>query len=209
VNVAGTAIDDYCQVARRLNEVDVISALELNISCPNVKSGCIVFGSDPAMTEEVTRRVVEATDRPVIVKLSPNVTSIATLARAAEAGGAAALAVVNTFLALAIDIKTRRSRLGNVTGGLSGPAIRPLAVRMTWEAARAVRIPIIGQGGIMKAEDALEFIIAGAAAIAVGTANFVDPGAPIEILRGIERYLQEHSIGRLSDLVGTLQADDV
>ena len=164
----------------------------------------MAFGSDPAMTEQVTRAVVAATDRPVIVKLSPNVTSIATMARAAEAGGAAALSVVNTFLALAIDVKTRRPKLGNVTGGLSGPAIRPIAVRMVWEAARAVTIPIVGQGGIAKAEDALEFIIAGAAAVSIGTANFVNPNAPIEVLDGIEKYLIENRIEKLSDLTGSI-----
>jgi dihydroorotate dehydrogenase (NAD+) catalytic subunit len=164
----------------------------------------MAFGSDPRMTEEVTRRVVEATDRPVIVKLSPNVTSIAEMARAAEAGGAAALAVVNTFLALAIDVRTRRPRLGNVTGGLSGPAIRPIAVRMVRDVWQAVKIPIVGQGGIMSTEDALEFIIAGASAISIGTANFVNPNAPIEVLEGIERYLIENDIACLSDLTGSM-----
>lgn len=204
-NICGSRIEDYVELARRLSAIPRIDALELNISCPNVKAGCMAFGSDPAMTEQVTRRVVEAAGRPVIVKLSPNVTSIAALARAAEAGGAVALSVVNTFLALAVDIRTRRPKLGNVTGGLSGPAIRPIAVRMVWEAAGAVSIPIIGQGGIARAEDALEFIIAGAAAVAIGTANFVNPNAPIEVLEGIERYLSENKIKRLSDLVGTLE----
>lgn len=204
-NICGSSIDDYVKLAERLSAIPRIDALELNISCPNVKAGCMAFGSDPAMTEQVTRRVVEASSRPVIVKLSPNVTSIAVMARAAEAGGAVALSVVNTFLALAIDIRTRRPRLGNVTGGLSGPAIRPIAVRMVWEASRAVSIPIIGQGGIAKAEDALEFIIAGASAISIGTANFVNPNAPIEVLEGIERYLADYKISRLGDLVGTLE----
>ena len=207
-NICGGAMEDYVRLAERLTPIARIDAIELNISCPNVKAGCMAFGSDPAMTEEITRRVVAATDRPVIVKLSPNVTSIATLARAAEAGGASALAVVNTFLALAIDVRTRRPRLGNVTGGLSGPAIRPLSVRMVWEAARAVAIPIVGQGGIATAEDALEFIIAGASAVAIGTANFVNPQAPIEVLAGIERYLAQNAIARLSDLVGSLIVEE-
>lgn len=208
-NICGAKVDDYVELARRLSDQPRIDALELNISCPNVKAGCMAFGSDPAMTEEVTRQVTRATDRPVIVKLSPNVTSIARVARAAEAGGAAALAVVNTFLALAIDPRTRRPRLGNVTGGLSGPAIRPIAVRMVWDAYNAVKIPIIGQGGIMKAEDALEFIIAGAAAVSLGTANFVSPNAPMEVLEGIERYLAENGFAQLGDLVGKLEIPEI
>lgn len=203
-NICGSALEDYVRLAERLTAIPRIAALELNISCPNVKAGCMAFGSDPVMTEQVTRAVVAATDRPVIVKLSPNVTSIATMARAAEAGGAAGLSVVNTFLALAIDIKTRKPKLGNVTGGLSGPAIRPIAVRMVWEAARVVSIPIIGQGGIARAEDALEFIIAGAAAVSIGTANFVNPNAPIEVLEGIEQYLIRNRIGKLSELTGSI-----
>ncbi|HOR28300.1 MAG TPA: dihydroorotate dehydrogenase [Candidatus Sumerlaeota bacterium] len=204
-NICGSTMEEYVTLAERLSAIARVDAIELNISCPNVKSGCIAFGSDPRMTEEVTRRVVRATDRPVIVKLSPNVTSIAEMARAAEAGGAAGLAVVNTFLALAIDVKTRRPKLGNVTGGLSGPAIRPIAVRMVWDAYQAVRIPIIGQGGITCARDALEFFIAGASAISIGTQNFVDPLAPITVLEGIEQYLIENGMARLSELVGSLQ----
>jgi dihydroorotate dehydrogenase (NAD+) catalytic subunit len=208
-NICGGAMGDYVELARRLTAEPRIDAIEVNVSCPNVKAGCMAFGADPKMTEEVTRRVVSETDRPVLVKLSPNVTSIGTMARAAEAGGAAALSVVNTFLALAIDIKTRRPKLGNVTGGLSGPAIRPIAVRMVWEAARAVSIPIVGQGGIAGAADALEFILAGASAISIGTANFVNPNAPIETLEGIEQYLIQQRIERLSDLVGALEEGDM
>lgn len=207
-NVCGAAEEDYIALAERLDAQPRIDALELNFSCPNVKAGCMAFGSDPRLTEQVTRRVRAVTDRPVIVKLSPNVTSIGEMARAAEAGGAAALSVVNTFLALAIDVRTRRPRLGNVTGGLSGPAIRPIAVRMVWEAARAVSIPIVGQGGIMTAEDALEFIIAGATAVSVGTANFVNPSAPVEILAGIEDYLSANGMARLQELIGTLRTDE-
>jgi dihydroorotate dehydrogenase (NAD+) catalytic subunit len=204
-NICGAAVEDYVALAERLSDVPEIAALELNVSCPNVKAGCMAFGSDPAMTEDVTRRVVEAAGKPVLVKLSPNVTSIAVMARAAEAGGAAALSLVNTFLALAIDVRSRCPKLGNVTGGLSGPAIRPIAVRMVWEASRAVKIPIVGQGGIMQAEDALEFIIAGASAVSIGTANFVSPNAAMEVLEGIENYLVRNHIPRLADLTGSLE----
>ncbi|MCL5269587.1 MAG: dihydroorotate dehydrogenase [bacterium] len=208
-NICGSTVEDYIALARRLAAEARIDALELNVSCPNVKAGCLAFGSDPVMTEDVTRRVVEAAEgRPVIVKLSPNVASIATMARATEAGGAAAVSLVNTFLALAIDVRTRRPRLGNVTGGLSGPAIRPIAVRMVWEAAHAVSIPVIGQGGIMTADDALEFIIAGAAAVSIGTANFVNPKAPIEVLEGIEAYLRRNNLPDLVALRGSLILDE-
>lgn len=204
-NICGESIDEYVELAQRLSEYPRLDALEMNISCPNVKKGCITFGSEPEQTQAVTRAVVNATKLPVIVKLSPNVTSIATMARAAEAGGAAALSIVNTFIAMAIDVKTRRPKLANVTGGLSGPAIRPLAVRMVWEAFHAVKIPIIGMGGISNANDALEFIIAGAAAVSIGTANFVNPTAPIEVLEGIEAYLVENGFASISELVGSLR----
>ena len=206
-NICGRSIDEYAELARRLGDYPRIDALELNISCPNVSQGCIEFGQDPKQTEAVTRATVEATSLPVIVKLSPNVTSIATMAKAAEAGGAAGLALVNTFLALAIDVETRRPKIDNVTGGLSGPAIRPLAVRTVWEAYQAVKIPIIGMGGISTANDALEFFLAGATAISVGTANFVNPTAPIEILDGITDYLTRHGMASPADLVGALQIE--
>jgi dihydroorotate dehydrogenase (NAD+) catalytic subunit len=206
-NVCGRSIAEYRELCARLSDYPRLDALELNVSCPNVKEGCIEFGSDPRQTEAVTRAAVEATHLPVLVKLSPNVTSIATMAKAAEAGGAAGLSLVNTFVALAIDVKTRRPKLANVTGGLSGPAIRPLAVRMVWEAYRAVKIPILGMGGISTADDALEFIIAGAAAVSVGTANFVNPTAPIEILDGIEAYLIQHGLASVADLVGSLNVE--
>ena len=204
-NICGSSIDEYVELTKRLSDYPRLDALEVNISCPNVAQGCIEFGSSPTQTEAVTRAVVRATDLPVIVKLSPNVTSIAELARAVEAGGAAAVSVVNTFIALAIDVPTRRPKIANVTGGLSGPAIRPLAVRMTWEVARAVEIPVLGMGGISTANDALEFIIAGAAAVSIGTANFVNPLAPIEVLEGIETYLVEQAMGSIDELVGSLQ----
>jgi dihydroorotate dehydrogenase (NAD+) catalytic subunit len=206
-NVCGRSFAAYREGCARRSEYPRLDALELNVSCPNVKEGCIEFGSDPRQTEAVTRAAVEATHLPVLVKLSPNVTSIATMAKAAEAGGAAGLSLVNTFVALAIDVKTRRPKLANVTGGLSGPAIRPLAVRMVWEAYRAVKIPILGMGGISTADDALEFIIAGAAAVSVGTANFVNPTAPIEILDGIEAYLIQHGLASVADLVGSLNVE--
>lgn len=206
-NICGESIEEYVELAGRLSEYSRLDGLELNISCPNVKKGCITFGSDPEQTEAVTRAVVGATKLPVLVKLSPNVTSIATMAKAAEAGGAAGLSVVNTFVAMAIDVKTRRPKLANVTGGLSGPAIRPLAVRMVWEASRAVRIPVLGMGGIMTAEDALEFIIAGASAISIGTANFINPTAPVEVLEGIEVYLREQGMSSIGELVGSVRLE--
>lgn len=206
-NICGESIEEYVRIAEGLSAYPRIDAFELNISCPNVDKGCIVFGSDPRQTEAVTRAVVQASDRPVIVKLSPNVTSIATMARAAEAGGAAGLSVINTIVALAIDVKTRRPKIANITGGLSGPAIRPIAVRMVWEASRAVGIPVVGMGGITDANDALEFIIAGASAVSVGTANFVNPTAPVEILDGIEAYLVEQGLGSVRELVGTLNTE--
>ncbi|MBI1784820.1 dihydroorotate dehydrogenase [Candidatus Sumerlaeota bacterium] len=207
-NICGESIEEYVEIARALSDCPRVDALELNISCPNVKKGCITFGSDPAQTEAVTRAVVECSQLPVIVKLSPNVTSIATMARAAEAGGAAGLSVINTIIALAIDIKTRRPKIANITGGLSGPAIRPIAVRMVWEASRAVKIPIVGMGGISTAEDALEFLIAGAKAVSVGTANFVNPTAPIEVLDGITDYLARNGMGSVRELIGSLRTGE-
>lgn len=203
-NICGESVEEYVEIAGALSAHPRVDALELNISCPNVAKGCIAFGSDPAQTEAVTRAVVSATHLPVIVKLSPNVGSIAVMARAAEAGGAAGLSVINTIIAMAIDVKTRRPKLANVTGGLSGPAIRPIAVRMVWEASRAVRIPVVGMGGISTAEDALEFLIAGAAAVSVGTANFVHPERPVEILEGIEAYLRENRMESVRELSGSL-----
>ncbi len=207
LNINGSTIDEFVALAGRLNGAEGLHALEVNISCPNVEVGGMAFGIDPQTARRVTEAVCAASELPVIVKLSPNVTDIAGIARAVEDGGAAALSVINTLVAMSIDVRTRRPRLATITGGLSGPAIRPVAVRMVWECARAVRIPIIGMGGIMSAEDALEFIIAGAAAIAVGTANFLDPEAPIQVLEGIEAYLREHGIDRLSSIVGSLETD--
>ncbi len=205
VNVCGETVEEYAEVARIASEAPGVHALEINISCPNVKTGGIAFGTDPIMTHEVVAAVRKASALPVIPKLSPNVTDITVLARACEEAGADAISCVNTFLGLAIDVETRKPRLAFGTGGLSGPAIRPLAVRMTWQAARAVKIPIIGIGGIASASDALEFFIAGAAAVQVGTMNFSRPNICAEIESGIVDYLTRHELGSIRDLVGTIK----
>ncbi len=205
VNVCGDTVEEYAEVSRILDQAAGVAALEVNISCPNVKKGGMAFGGDPRMTHEVVAAVRKATRLPVIPKLSPNVTDITVFARAAEEAGADALSCINTLLGLAIDVETRRPRLGFGTGGLSGPAIRPVAVRMTWQAARAVKIPILGIGGISSAADALEFLIAGARAVQVGTANFVDPGVYERILTGIEDYMRRHGLADLTSLTGTLE----
>ena len=206
VNICGSSIDEYCELARILSDVDGVAALELNISCPNIKEGGIQFGCNLGSTREVVSAVRKVTRLPIIPKLTPNVTSVASFAKEAQDAGADAVSLVNTFLAMAIDVESRRPRLANVMGGLSGPAIRPIAVRMVYECARAVRIPIIGMGGIGSARDALEFIIAGATAVQVGTASFVDPFIWPKLLAGIEEYLERHGIARVSDLVGTVEA---
>ena len=204
VNVAGESIEDFGFLARALSEQRGVAALELNISCPNVAHG-LDFATDPEMTEQVVRHARECTHLPIFAKLSPNVTDISVIARAAEAGGADALSLVNTFVGMAIDIRTRRPRLSNVTGGLSGPAIKPLALRAVYKCRQAVKIPLIGIGGIMTAHDALEFIIAGASAVQVGTATFVQPDAALQVVKGIESYLQEHNIAGVSELVGSVR----
>lgn len=205
VNVCGESVDEYAEVSRIASEAEGVHALEINISCPNVKTGGIAFGTDPAMTHEVVSAVRRASALPVIPKLSPNVTDITVFARACEEAGADAIACVNTFLGLAIDVETRRPRLAFGTGGLSGPAIRPLAVRMTFQAARAVKIPVIGIGGIASATDALEFFIAGARAVQVGTMNFSRPTVYAEIEAGVRAYLERHGIASIADLSGTLK----
>jgi len=207
VNICGSSIDEYVELARILSDVEGVSALELNISCPNIKEGGIQFGCDLASTRAVVGAVRKATRLPIIPKLTPNVTSVSSFAKAAEDAGADAVSLVNTFLAMVIDVETRRPKLSNVMGGLSGPAIRPIAVRMVYDCARAVRIPIIGMGGINSARDALEFMIAGATAVQVGTACFVDPFIWPKLLSGIEEYLDRHGIERVADLVGTLRTD--
>ena len=204
VNICGITLDVYVEVARVLSDAEGVAALELNISCPNIKEGGIQFGCSLNGTYDVVHAVKKVTHLPVIPKLTPNVTSPAAFARAAEDAGADAISLVNTFLAMAIDVETRRPKLSNVMGGLSGPAIRPIAVRMVYECRQQVKIPIIGMGGIMDARDALEFLIAGADALQVGTANFVDPFVWGKILDGLRDYMARHQIVRIADLVGTV-----
>src|SRR6187455_1832355 len=202
VNVCGVTLDEYCEVSRILSDHEGVAAIELNISCPNIKEGGITFGCSLTGTHAVVSAVRKVTRLPVIPKLTPNVTDVASFARAAEEAGADAVSLVNTFLAMAIDVETRRPRLSNIVGGLSGPAIRPIAVRMVYECRQAVRIPIIGMGGIADARDALEFMIAGAAAVQVGTASFVDPLIWPKLLDGLRDYMPRHQIAKISDLVG-------
>ena len=204
VNVCGTTIEEYVEVSRILSDADGVGAIELNISCPNIKEGGIQFGCSVGLTHDVVAAVRKVTDLPLFPKLTPNVTDVASFARAAEEAGADAVSLVNTFLAMVIDVETRRPRLSNVVGGLSGPAIRPIAVRMVHECRQAVKIPIIGMGGIATADDVLEFLIAGADAVQVGTANFVDPFIWTKLLDGLRAYMQRHSIARLADITGIL-----
>ena len=205
VNICGTTIDEYVELARILSDAEGVAALELNISCPNIKEGGITFGCSLTGTHAVVSAVRKVTRLPVIPKLTPNVTDVASFARAAEEAGADAVSLVNTFLAMAIDVETRQPKLTNVMGGLSGPAIRPIAVRMVWECFQAVKIPILGMGGIATVDDALEFIIAGSSAVQVGTANFVDPLIWPKLIRGLDDYMTRHNIARVADLVGSLQ----
>ena len=204
VNVCGTTLDEYVEVSRILSDAEGVGAIELNISCPNIKEGGIQFGCSLNGTYDVVSAVRKVTRLPVIPKLTPNVTDVPSFARAAEEAGADAVSLVNTFLAMVIDVETRRPKISNIVGGLSGPAIRPIAVRMVYECRQTVRIPIIGMGGIADARDALEFMIAGATAVQVGTANFVDPFIWTKLVDGIRDYLQRHRIARVSDLVGTV-----
>jgi dihydroorotate dehydrogenase (NAD+) catalytic subunit len=206
-NVCGSTLDEYVEVARILSDADGVAALELNISCPNIRQGGIHFGCNLNSTFAVVSAVRKATNLPVIPKLTPNVTDVGAFARASEDGGADAVSLVNTFLALAIDVETRRPMIANGMGGLSGPAIRPIAVRMVYECHRRVKIPVIGMGGIASARDALEFIIAGASAIQIGTANFVDPFIWPKLLDGLTDYMNRHKIDRIADLVGTAAMD--
>ena len=204
VNICGSTLDEYVELARILSDAEGVAALELNISCPNIKEGGITFGCSLNGTFEVVSAVRKVTRLPVIPKLTPNVTDVASFARASEEAGADAVSLVNTFLAMAIDVETRRPVLSNIVGGLSGPAIRPIAVRMVYECRRAVKIPVIGMGGIASARDALEFLIAGATAVQVGTANFVDPFIWTRLLDGIREYLERHGIAQVSALTGTI-----
>jgi dihydroorotate dehydrogenase (NAD+) catalytic subunit len=204
VNICGTTIEEYCEIARVLSDHEGVAAIELNISCPNIKEGGITFGCSLTGTHDVVGAVRKATPLPIIPKLTPNVTDVASFARAAEQAGADAVSLVNTFLAMAIDVHTRRPRLSNIVGGLSGPAIRPIAVRMVYECRQAVTLPIIGMGGIATADDVLEFMIAGANAVQVGTANFVDPFIWTKLLDGLRAYGARHGLARLADVTGTL-----
>jgi dihydroorotate dehydrogenase (NAD+) catalytic subunit len=205
VNVFGFTEEDYLEVVDKLNPCPGIAAYELNISCPNTKHGGMVFGTNPEMTARLTKLVKDHSNRPLIVKLSPNVTDIVEFARAAEDSGASALTVANTYLAMAIDTDSFKPRIHTVTGGLSGPAIRPITLRMVYQCARAVKIPIIGLGGIVTAEDAIEYFLAGASAIQVGTANFHDPKAPLNVLHGLEKFLKKKGLGSTRDLVGQMK----
>lgn len=206
VNICGTTLDEYCEVARVLSDHEGVAAIEINISCPNIKEGGIQFGCSLTGTYDVVSAVRKVTTLPIIPKLTPNVTDVASFARASEEGGADAVSLVNTFLALAIDIETRTPKLTNGMGGLSGPAIRPIAVRMVYECHQAVKIPVIGMGGIATAEDVIEFLIAGAAAVQVGTANFVDPFVWTKLTDGLASYMDRHDIPRVANLTGTLRA---
>lgn len=201
-NISGFSLEDYVQLARALQKDSGLAALEVNISCPNVKHGGMHFGTDPQSAQEVIAAVKAETDLPVIAKLSPNVTDIVGIARAVQLGGADAISLINTLLGMHIDIYQQRPVLANTFGGLSGPAIRPVAVRMVWQVFQAVDLPIIGMGGITTWQDAIEFMLAGATAVSIGTGNFVNPQAPLEILQGIKEYCEEHGLASVKDLVG-------
>jgi dihydroorotate dehydrogenase (NAD+) catalytic subunit len=205
VNIWGKTVEEYAEVAARFDEVEGIAGLEVNVSCPNIKEGRCLFGANPEMFKRVVTEVRTRTRLPLIVKLAPDLTNITSFAKMAQECGANAISLINSIPAMAIDIETRRPKLGNVTGGLSGPAIRPIAIKLVWEAAKAVKIPVIGIGGIMNANDAIEFMIAGASAVAVGTANFVDPGTAMKVTEGLRSYLQRHSMTSLKELVGSVK----
>jgi dihydroorotate dehydrogenase (NAD+) catalytic subunit len=205
VNVCGTTLDEYAEVSRVLSDAEGVAAIELNISCPNIKEGGIQFGCSLSGTAQVTAAVRRVTSLPLIPKLTPNVTDVPSFAVAAAEAGADAVSLVNTFLAMAIDVETRRPKLSNVLGGLSGPAIRPIAVRMVWECRQATSIPIIGMGGIADAADAIEFMLAGATAVQIGTANFADPFVWTKVLDGLEDYGARHGVARIADLVGAVE----
>jgi len=205
VNFFGDSIDEYCEVAKVLDSAEGVAGLEMNISCPNKQEGWLEFGTNPAMTFKVVSAVRKSTKLPLIVKLSPNVTDITAIAKAAKDAGADALSLINTLSGMAVDANTRRPKLGNIIGGLSGPAIKPVALKMVWQVFKAVKLPLIGIGGIMTAEDAIEFMLVGASAIQVGTANFVEPQASIKILEGIADYFKKNKIKSVKELVGSLQ----
>jgi dihydroorotate dehydrogenase (NAD+) catalytic subunit len=205
VNIFGHAVEDYAEMARRLRDTEGIAGLEVNISCPNLKAGGSLFAADPKSVFQVTAKIRQATPRFLMVKLSPNVADIGKIAQAAEEGGADAVSLINTLVGLAIDVRTRTPVLGNITGGLSGPAIKPVGLAMVWKVARAVKVPVVGLGGIAAAEDALEYLIAGASAVQVGCAHFFDPRAPLKIIEGISKYLKAQNLGDVASLVGSLK----
>jgi dihydroorotate dehydrogenase (NAD+) catalytic subunit len=208
VNIYGHSIDEYSELAGILKGVDGVLAIEVNISCPNVDKGGMVFGKDPDTSARVTEAVISNTDKPVIVKLTPNVTDITVLAKAVEQAGATCLSLINTLTGMAIDIDNRIPRLANITGGLSGPAIRPVALHMVYQVASSVKVPVIGIGGIMDHRDAIEFMIAGASAVQVGTANFINPRATLDIIKGIEKYCIENGIDKITDIIGSMKSRD-
>jgi dihydroorotate dehydrogenase (NAD+) catalytic subunit len=206
-NIFGETVDEYRRIAEILNGADGVHGIEVNISCPNVRKGGVAFGAKPDVAADVTKKVCAETDLPVIVKLTPNVTDITEIALAVEAAGADAVSLINTLTGMSVDIERRRPHLANITGGLSGPAVKPVALRMVWQAVRCLKIPVIGIGGISTAADALEFLIAGATAVEIGTANFIDPAVTIGILDGIEAYMIRHGICRIDELIGSLKTD--
>ena len=205
INIYGKNVKEYAELASRIDDIEEIAGIEVNISCPNVKAGGVAFGTDPDAACKVVKAVRGNTGKPLMVKLTPNVTDITLIARSVEDAGADSISLINTITGMAIDIETRRPKLANITGGLSGPAIKPIALRMVWQVAQKVKIPVIGVGGIMTAEDALEFLIAGAVAVQVGTANLINPHATIDIIEGIEAFLIKRNIPRITDIIGTLQ----
>jgi len=205
VNVSGSCVEDYVETARRVGELPNIPAIELNISCPNVKEGGMAFGTDPKSAGEVVSAVRKAYGKHLMVKLSPNVTNIVSIAKAVEDAGADSVSLVNTFLGMAIDVMTRRPKLSTITGGMSGPAIKPIAVRMVWQVAQNVKIPVCGLGGIVTADDAIEFLLAGASCIQVGTANFLYPDATMRVLDGIELYCEKYGVKDISELIGGMK----
>lgn len=204
VNVSGSSIEEYCEVASKINALENIPAIELNISCPNVKKGGMGFGTNPEMAAQVVGAVRKVYDKTLIVKLTPNVTSIVDIAKAVEDAGADSVSLINTMLGMAIDVEKRRPYLSTITGGLSGPCVKPVAVRMVWQVAHAVKIPVVGLGGISCANDALEFLMVGATAIEVGTANFIDPTVTVKIVEGLEEYCNRHGIKDINEIIGII-----
>jgi dihydroorotate dehydrogenase (NAD+) catalytic subunit len=207
INIWGTTVEEYADVARRFDALGGVGALELNVSCPNIKEGGAQFGTDCKLLAQVVAACRKATKLPIITKMSPNVPNIAQLAKAAEDAGSDALAVTNSFPAMAIDINTRKPKLANITGGLTGPAIKPIAVKLVWEAAKAVKIPIIGMGGIQNADDAIEFLMAGATAVAVGTANFYEPQTALQVIAGIREFMERNKIGDVREITGSVRTE--